>query len=62
MTSSKFLQNEDLNQTESAHRASLLVILERRFKIAREKGNESLIHQLENERDQLALFAESIPK
>jgi hypothetical protein len=55
MTSTKFLYSEDLKQAESAHRASLLINLERRFKIAREKGNAALIRQLEDERDQLAL-------
>lgn len=55
MTSTKFLQSDELKQAESAHRASLLLSLERRFKIAKEKGNETLIRQLEDERNQLAL-------
>lgn len=52
---SNILHNEDPHQAKSAHRASLSTSLERRFKSAREKGNEALIRQLEYERDQLAL-------
>jgi hypothetical protein len=55
MASTNFLQSDDVKQAESAYRASLLKSLERRFKIAQEKGNEELIRQLEDERNQLAL-------
>jgi hypothetical protein len=55
MTLTQSLNNEVLNQAKSAHRASLLLNLERRFKIAKEKGNEALIRQLEYEQNQLAL-------
>jgi hypothetical protein len=47
--------NKDLNKTESTHRSFLLKNLERRFKVAKEQGNEALIRQLEDERRQLAL-------
>ena len=43
------------NSVQNAHRTSLLKNIERRLEVAKQKGNDVLVGQLEDERHQLAL-------
>lgn len=49
-----FNRRRSVSDIEAAHRNTMLKNVERRLKVAQSKGDENLIHMLEDERNQLA--------